>query len=874
MFLQKRILQPTISIMRLITTFIIILCLANTSSQAARIYVTMGGSGTKSGNSWSNARQGEFTLNAIIASAVANDSLFIAEGKYLPTAIATNVSAAINLKTGVSLFGGFPQPSGSLLNPTWNQRNPNLYLSILSGDIDNDDWDSDNDPYTQIVDDMMGSNSNNVVVVPAGTATVVIDGFTISGGDAKNGNGGGIYSDYGAAITISNCRIMGNKGTQGGALYTLTNNTNSQVLSCIFSGNAANDGGAVYNHSNSKTAFRKCIFSENIAYNNGGAIFNNFSHTIVINNSVINNNTAAQGGGIYNNTSGIQIINDVLVGNNATNGAAVYNAASSTSIVNTTIAGNYSNSLGGGVLNSGNGMPKIKNSIFSGNTPTDISNVGTATSKLENSIVTIYNGGSCLTCPGNAGREDPQFINLNDPNGADDIWMTGDDGLRIKPGSLAINAGVNASVPSYITVDSKNAPRVKEVMVDLGAYEMLTFEGAGYVSTLSAANQATFANEECVDAMGWTHYYDTVSKKILLSIYKNGYNIGRINDGVFDVSIHTTANYGTGNGTAIAAPYAEDGDFVAMNRWWNVTPNPQLPSGNTGVKIRTYFTDQDSIDVNGSIPGVANDINIKALHFYKINDFSTSLNPDGNVNTNDAHADVYMANAYDMPGYWEYTYAEASSTDTWSLGKFNNVKYAEYEVAKFSGGGGGFSGANGQVFPVELLSFEVTERNGANRAVWITTKEENTQQFNVERSSDGFAYELLGTVLAAGNSVEKKTYDFTDFNAPSGNNYYRLRMIDNDGKFTYSNIVTVGSVNNTFTVYPNPATSVVFLEGEVLRNGSVAVMDITGKVVYEERFDNASVRNIDVSQWYKGLYIVKLYDETNVLAGTKKLVVQ
>lgn len=834
----------------------------------------MGGSGTKSGNSWSNARQGEFTLNAIIASAVANDSLFIAEGKYLPTAIATNVSAAINLKTGVSLFGGFPQPSGSLLNPTWNHRNPSLYLSILSGDIDNDDWDSDNDPYTQIVDDIMGSNSNNVVVVPAGTATVVIDGFTISGGDAKNGNGGGIYSDYGAAITISNCRIMGNKGTQGGGLYTLTNNTNSQVLNCVFSGNAANDGGAVYNHSSSKTAFRKCIFSENIAYNNGGAVYNNYSLAVVINNSVINNNTAAQGGGIYNNVSGIQIINDVLVGNNATNGAGIYNAASSTSIVNTTIAGNYSNSLGGGVLNSGNGMPKIKNSIFSGNTPADISNVGTAISKLENSIVTIYNGSACLTCPGNAGREDPQFINLNDPNGADDIWMTGDDGLRIKPGSLAINAGVNASVPSYITVDFKNAPRVKESMVDLGAYEMLTFEGAGYVSTLSAANQATFANEECVDAMGWTHYYDTVSKKILLSIYKNGYNIGRINDGVFDVSIHTTANYGTGNGTAIAAPYAEDGDFVAMNRWWNVTPNPQLPSGNTGVKIRTYFTDQDSVDVNGSIPGVANDINIKALHFYKINDFSTSLNPDGNVNTNDAHADVYMANAYDMPGYWEYTYAEASSTDTWSLGKFNNVKYAEYEVAKFSGGGGGFSGENGQVFPVELLSFEVTERNGANRAVWITTKEENTQQFNVERSSDGFAYELLGTVLAAGNSVEKKTYDFTDFNAPSGNNYYRLRMIDNDGKFTYSNIVTVGSVNNAFTVYPNPATTVVFLEGEVLRNGSVSVMDITGKVVYEERFDNTYLRNIDVSHWYKGLYIVKLYDETNILAGTKKLVVQ
>ncbi len=519
-------------------------------------------------------------------------------------------------------------------------------------------------------------------------------------------------------------------------------------------------------------------------------------------------------------------------------------------------------------------MPKIKNSIISGNTPTDMSNVGIATAKPENCIITVYNGSSCPTCPGNSGREDPQFVNINDPDGADDIWMTADDGLRIKPGSLAINAGVNSSIPSYITVDLKNAQRVKESMVDLGAYEMLTFEGAGYISTANTANQAIFANEECVDAAGWTHYYDTLSKKILLSIYKNGYDIGRLNDGIFNVSINTTQNYGTGSGTPIDAPYSEDGDFVAMNRWWNVTPNPQLPSGNSGVKIRTYFTDQDSVDVNGSIPGEANDIVIKQLHFYKINDFSTSLNPDGNINTYDAHAGIYMAESYNMPGYWEYSYAENSSTDTWSLGKFNNVKYAEYEVARFSGGGGGFSGSNGQVFPVELLSFEVTERNGANRAVWITTKEENTQQFNVERSTDGHAYELLGTVLAAGNSDEKKTYDFTDFNAPSGNNYYRLRMIDNDGQFTYSNIVTVGSVNNSFTVYPNPATERVFLDGEILRNGAIAVMDITGKIVYEADFDNSPVANIVVSQWNKGLYIVKLYDEAHVLSGTKKLIVQ
>ena len=858
--------------MRPTTTFFLffIFCV---SVKANHIFITNNGNGTKAGNSWANAKEGATSLNSLIAAANAGDSLFIAEGQYIPSAN-INVAAAINLKSGVSLFGGFPTPSANMLNPTWANRNAHLYPTILSGDIDNNDWDSDNDPYTQIADDIIGSNSNNVLILPAATANVLVDGFIISGGDAKTGNGGGIYSDYNAAVTFKNCFITGNKGTQGGGLYNYFSHPNSLVIGCTFSGNFANDGGAVFNHANSKTAFKKCIFSENIANNNGGAIANNYSSVITISGSIINNNTAAFGGGIYNYTSSINILNNVIVENNGTNGGGIYNYNSSTLISNCTIAGNYVVSNGGGITNAGNSSPKIRNSILSGNATNDMWNMAAFTPLLYNSIVSIYNNNVCTSCPGNAGHTDPQFVNLANAKGADNIWMTNDDGLRLKPCSPAINAGNNLLIPASITTDAKGVARVQQIIVDLGAYEMLDFGGAGYNSTTDAANQSLMANEECIDANGWTHYYDTTSKKVVLSLFKNGYDIGSINDGVFTVSSNTTNNYGTGQGTIINAPYTLTGDFVAMNRWWNVTPHPQLPLGNTGVKVRTYFTNADTTDVNGSIPGINNDITIPELHFYKINDYNTSLNPDGNPATADAHAGVDMAQAYDEPGYWQYDFGVTSSTSTWALGKFNNLKFAEYEIAKFSGGGGGFSGAKGQVFPVELLSFEVLERNDGYQAVWATTKEENTQLFDIERSTDGYLYELIGSVMAAGYSDEEKHYDFTDFSAPTGNNYYRLRMVDTDGKFSYSHIVTVGHAESTVNVYPNPATNMVMLEGEILRNGTVLINNSLGQTMKELKMGDERSSHIDISQWERGFYFLQLFDEKGHIIRSEKIVAQ
>jgi hypothetical protein len=111
------------------------------------------------------------------------------------------------------------------------------------------------------------------------------------------------------------------------------------------------------------------------------------------------------------------------------------------------------------------------------------------------------------------------------------------------------------------------------------------------------------------------------------------------------------------------------------------------------------------------------------------------------------------------------------------------------------------------ILPVHLLTFTA---NAANKTVicnWTTTSEENSAYFIVERSKNGSDFTPIGQVAASGNSTVEQRYNFTD-NAPlTGTSYYRLKLVDIDSKFTYSQIVAIlsGAPSALFTVYPNPA---------------------------------------------------------------------
>jgi hypothetical protein len=146
----------------------------------------------------------------------------------------------------------------------------------------------------------------------------------------------------------------------------------------------------------------------------------------------------------------------------------------------------------------------------------------------------------------------------------------------------------------------------------------------------------------------------------------------------------------------------------------------------------------------------------------------------------------------------------------------------------------------------------------------------NTQSFVVERSTDGKNFTAVGTVAAAGNYAGAKSYTYTDANAQTGANYYRLKMIDIDGQFTYSPVKTVnfdGSVVSNVYVAPNVTTGQFYVKG-IIGNVSVQITDMSGKIVAKySSMDQSAV--LDISPFAKGVYVVQVIQNGKLLGNYK-----
>lgn len=108
--------------------------------------------------------------------------------------------------------------------------------------------------------------------------------------------------------------------------------------------------------------------------------------------------------------------------------------------------------------------------------------------------------------------------------------------------------------------------------------------------------------------------------------------------------------------------------------------------------------------------------------------------------------------------------------------------------------------------PVEMLYFEGIEDRGVVQLDWATATEIDNDYFEVQRSQEGRDWEVIGVVTGAGTTVEEQQYVFDDSRPYVGNSYYRLRQVDYDGQFAFTDIilVSVRLESISFNVYPNP----------------------------------------------------------------------
>ena len=180
--------------------------------------------------------------------------------------------------------------------------------------------------------------------------------------------------------------------------------------------------------------------------------------------------------------------------------------------------------------------------------------------------------------------------------------------------------------------------------------------------------------------------------------------------------------------------------------------------------------------------------------------------------------------------------------------------------------------------PIELLSFGVRRINKDAWIEWSTASELNNDHFEIERSADAINFHKIGTEKGAGNSTQILDYNYTDAgigNTVSSNAlvYYRLKQVDFDGKFSYSDIKNVLFEPDASTaIYPNPTQGDLTInytspfEHEV----AIRVIDILGAIVKETKV-SASKGNqdilLDLHELANGHYKMMLIAPTGVLTS-------
>lgn len=181
--------------------------------------------------------------------------------------------------------------------------------------------------------------------------------------------------------------------------------------------------------------------------------------------------------------------------------------------------------------------------------------------------------------------------------------------------------------------------------------------------------------------------------------------------------------------------------------------------------------------------------------------------------------------------------------------------------------GSGTVTVNPVTLPLTLILFKGKKQPGSVLLEWATSLETQLNRFEIERSADGLAFEKTGQVMATGFSSTQKNYSFTDTHPFSTINYYRLKMIDNDGRFTYSNtIVLTGNATGTMlgSVMPNPFAEAISIQLTLDRSQPLTVQlaDMTGRIVYTKETTGQPGSNTilcnGLSNLSEGIYFMRI----------------
>ena len=392
-------------------------------------------------------------------------------------------------------------------------------------------------------------------------------------------------------------------------------------------------------------------------------------------------------------------------------------------------------------------------------------------------------------------------------------------------------------------------------------FDILSDCGNSQTSTPSLKNfQTITCSSPCAGLTRWSN----ADLGDVLTAGTSCYSEPYANDQIF-----TLTGSGTGlggNGDQFQFNYASlqtDQDFIARIATQDATP----ASNQAGVMMRDSLTDISRY----MFIGKTGDNRIAFI--YRTTPGGTAV---GSYFANITNADFFRV----LKAGTQYSAFYGNSiTGPWTpaapavdLGFGTQPLYVGMAVSGFNGTSSStasftdFDGSSAPL-PIQLLNFTATnEQDKDVKLTWQTANEENNDHFEVERGIDPTSFEKILTVKGVGNSTVTQSYSAIDNSPVRGVNYYRLKQVDTDGKYTYSNVVTVKfGVGDDPVVYPNPIVSVfTAVPGkELIRE--IVIYNVQGRAVqFAIGNSTEAPMNVNISLLSTGLYFLKVKTDSKI----------
>ncbi len=387
----------------------------------------------------------------------------------------------------------------------------------------------------------------------------------------------------------------------------------------------------------------------------------------------------------------------------------------------------------------------------------------------------------------------------------------------------------NSSATSGPGVGNPTTPACPGCLIK---YTFLGYADNSGVSTIPTSINVTNGATNVVCNSGTTVTIDATNNNLWVPITgPDGNILAEINANGNNLGIVTSSFYQNSGAIRVKS------GVHYLDRNITITPQfqPTLPAGSPLVKIRLYMSkaEYDALDLD-PLSGLSAISDLKIL---KNSDACGSAIASTTTLITPTTAAAHGANGYVLQG---------------NISSFSSFYFATSNVT----------------LPLTIIDFTGNlQQNNTVLLKWKTTNEINSSHFEVERSIDGSRFTSIGTVQATGDISNTTNYSLVDANAINQNSnviYYRLKIVDKNGLYTYSKIVVV-RLNGFVTkvnVMPNPVSSEAIVTIEAASYGKVSLnlYDNSGRLILNKLVQvqqgAGNVFKIDMSKMARGIYIL------------------